>query len=293
MSLIVGIRCTDSVVLAASGPGTMPSEDGLAPARQWARKLRVVGGKAMLAVSAHDGLAQEMGLSLERALAELDQVECAEDVLRAGIRDALAAPVQRTVAIHRTLQGLPGFGVSSNEYVLSQSMVAIPFQGSLRLYLLDPECSLTEITSELSYAAIGNVKAIADPFLAFLREVLWQDGLPGQAHGELAAYWTVRHAIENNPVGLTHPIQLIVMARRQDESIEIIERGDRELAAIGQMVDSSLRTVRKSLTPPPRGSASGSGKPPSGDVGKVARKRVPEVRLKLESPEQGRGPSRW
>ena len=293
MSLIVGIRCTDSIVLAASGPETLPSEDGLAPARQRARKLRVVGGMAVLGVSGHDGLAQEMALSLERSLTESDHQDVAEDVLRSSIRDALAAPVQRTVAIHKTLQGLPGFGITSNDYVLSQSMVAIPFQDSTRLYALDPECSLTEITDEHTYAAIGNT-TVAGPLLAFLREVMWQNGVPNQANGELAAYWTVRHAVENTPAGLAHPIQLVVMVRRQDGSIEIIERGDRELAAIGQVMETSLEAMRRSFATQPHASGSGGGpKPPPVPTAKPTRKRVPEVRLRLEPPDQGTGRDRW
>ena len=304
MSLIVGIRCADSVVLAASGPETMPSEDGLAPARQWAKKVRVIGGRAVLGVSGHDGLAQEMALSLERSLDEIDPSDAAEDVLRSTIRDALAAPIQRTVAIHRTLQGLPGYGITSNEYVVSQSMVAIPVRDSLRLYVQDPECSLTEITDELSYAAIGSGRTVADPFLFFLREVTWTDRPPNQARGELTAYWTVRHAIDSNPTHLTYPIQLIVIARRSDGSIDFIERGDRELAAIAQVMESNLESIRKNFLAEPhsgggsgsRGGSGGSGGAPRRSQTvpeKPIRKRVPEVRLKLEPPDPSRGPSSW
>jgi len=303
VSLIVGIRCTDSVVLAASGPETMPSEDGLAPARQWAKKVRVIGGSAVLGVSGHDGLAQEMALSLERSLDDIVPSDTAEDLLRSTIRDALAAPIQRTVAIHRTLQGLPGYGITSNEYVLSQSMVAIPVGESVRLYVQDPECSLTEITDELSYAAIGSGRAVADPFLSFLREVTWADRPPNQARGELAAYWTVRHAIDNNPTHLTYPIQLIVMARRSDGSIDVIERGDREMAAIAQVMESNLDSIRKNFLAEPRGGvsgvsggsggSSGATKRPTAPSDKPTRKRVPEVRLKLEPPDPSRGPSKW
>ncbi len=299
MSLIVGIRCADSVVLAASGPETMPSEDGLAPARQWGKKVRVIGGRAVLGVSGHDGLAQEMALSLERSLDEIDPSDETEDILRSTIRDALAAPIQRTVAIHRTLQGLPGHGITSNDYVLSQSLVAIPVKDSLRLYVQDPECSLTEITDELSYAAIGSGRAVADPFLSFLREVTWTDRPPNQARGELAAYWTVRHAIDNNPTHLTYPVQLVVMARRSDGSIDFIERGDREMAAIAHVMESNLDLIRKNFLVEPRsvvsGGSSSGGPPKRSNVPseKPVRKRVPEVRLKLKPPDPSTGPSNW
>ena len=296
MSLIVGIRCTDSVVLAASGPGTMLSEDGLPPARQLAKKLRVVAGQAVLGVAGHDGLAQEMALSLERCLSAPDDSEAAEDTLRAKLRDALAAPVQRSVAIHRTLQGLPGFGITSNEYVISQSLLAIPFRDSLRLYLLDPECSVTEITDELSCAAVGSAKAIGEPFLAYLRRVLWVGRLPEAELGELAAYWTVLHVIENSSSDVTHPIQLVVVTRSSRGSIDIIERGEGEMAGIRQAIREGEEALRRGFRAqgpvsveepviPAAPQAPSSGEAP-------ARKRVPEVRFTLGHRDRGEGPGR-
>jgi hypothetical protein len=270
----------------------MPSQDGLPPARARAKKLRVVGGQAVLGVSGHDGLAQEMALSLEHCLAEPDRRDSTEAVFRAKIRDALAAPVQRTVAIHRTLQGLPGFGSTTREYVLSHSAVAIPFGKSLRLYVLDPECSLTEVTDELSCATAGAAQEVAEPFLAFLRKLLWPEGPPSLARGELAAYWTVRHAIESNAPGLAHPIQLMVIRRGPDGSTEILERGEREVAVLGQAVESRIEAMKESL----RGRLAGSPDGASGratDVDKLPRKRVPEVRLTLDSPERRRRNWRW
>ncbi|UCC71298.1 MAG: hypothetical protein JSV86_13000 [Gemmatimonadota bacterium] len=294
MSLIVGIRCTDSVVLAASGPGTMPSEDGLPPARQWGKKLRVVAGQAVLGVTGHDGLAQEMALSLERCLAEPDERDAVEDVLRGKLRDALAAPVQRTVAIHRTLQGLPGFGITSNEYVVSQSMLAIPFRDSLRLFLLDPECSVTEVTDELACATIGGAKVIADPFLTFLRKVLWHDGLPDIALGELCAYWTVLHVAESCPGALTFPVQLVVMRRGDGGSIDIFERGERELSRIQLAIERGEEMIRRSLRGQPSESEGFAvpAEPPPATGERPIRKRVPEVRLRLEPRDKGGGSRR-
>jgi 20S proteasome alpha/beta subunit len=293
VSLIVGIRCAEGVVLAASGPATMPSQDGLPAARQLARKLHVVGGQAVLGVAGHDGLAQEMALSLERCLSEPDQRDSAEDVLRSRIREALAAPVQRTVAIHRTLQGLPGFAMTSNGYVVSQSLLALPFEGSLRLFEIDPECTVTEITPELAYACVGSGRSVAEPFLAFLRKVLWSDSRPGLDQSELAAFWTVLHSIEHNPGGLSHPIQIVVLTRGKGGSIEIVERGDDYMFGLRRTIAAGEEAVRRSFqalaprvteSPAPPGPASAESS---------ARKRVPEVRLTLDRRERRRGPGGW
>ncbi len=263
----------------------MPSEDGLPPARQWSKKLQVIGGQAVLGISGHDGLAQEMALSLGRRLSEPEEREISEDLLRSKLRDALATPVQRTVGIHRTLQGLPGFGITSNEYAVVQALLAIPFRGTLRLYVLDPECTLTEVTPNLAWSAIGRARTVAEPFLTFLRRVIWDRDRPSVAQAELAAFWTLRHAIENNPSGLSYPIQLVVMVRSEPGSIDIIERGERELEVIRQVVEEGEEAFRRSFRVLPSGQVEirsmGSAAEPS------KRKRVPEVRLTLDRPEKG------
>lgn len=288
MSLIVGIRCVDGVVIAASGPASWPSADGLPAARQQAKRLRVVAGQAVLGVAAHDGLAQEMALSLERCLVGPDRGDTAEDVIRAKIRDALAAPIQRTVAIHQTLHGLPGFATTSNDYLVSHSILAIPLHRTLRLYALDPECSLTEITEELCCAAVGQARSAAEPFLLFLRRVLIGHEAPKLSTGELAAYWTVHQAVGNNVAGVTHPIQVISVARSPEGSIEIVERGEDEIAALRQAMEKAEERIEQSF----RGATGGDGKPTSNASEKPVRKRVPEVRLTLQPPER-KGRERW
>jgi hypothetical protein len=165
------------------------------------------------------------------------------------------------------------------------------------LYVLDPDCSLTEITDELSWVAIGSARAIAETFLAFLRHVLWHDGLPSTAHAELAAYWTVRHALDYCPAGLSRPIQLTLVNRDEGGSFEIVERGERELAVIDQTIEASVEAIRRSFGSQ-RGKPSASGGPPPTTTpppvpDKPPRKRVPEVRLRIESPEQRKRNWKW
>ncbi len=292
MSLIVGIRCADSVVLAASGPASVRPSQGLPPARQLTKRLRVVAGQAVLGVSGHDGLAQEMGLSLGRYLAEPNRRDSGEEILRAEIREALAAPVQRTVAIHRTLEGLPGFGSLSSEYAVTHSLVALPLRGALRLYVLEPECSLTEITEELCCVAVGPAGTAAAPFLAFLRKLLFDSDAPTLTQGELAAYWTVRQAIDSNPGGLSYPIQVVAISRAQEGSIEISERGEQEIAALGEAVEAREERMREGFRNNSPAGGDGAGKLAADSTERPMRKRVPEVRLTLQPPGR-REPQRW
>jgi hypothetical protein len=107
------------------------------------------------------------------------------------------------------------------------------------------------------------------------------------AQAELAAYWTLQHAIENTPSGLSYPLQLVVMVRSEPGSIDIIERGERELEVIRQVVAEGEEAFRRSFRVLPSGQVEIRSAHASSEPSK--RKRVPEVRLTLDRSGKERG----
>ena len=66
-------------------------------------------------------------------------------------------------------------------------------------------------TPDLPFSAIGSGQFIADPFLAFLRRMFWNDRPPSLGDGIFATAWTLQHAIESAPSGIAEPIQIMVI----------------------------------------------------------------------------------
>lgn len=285
MSLILGIRCSDGVVLAAAGrSGGEPGLNGSMAARQRARPLRIISGQAVLGVSGNAGLAQELSLALEEALASPDRGESTELTFRARLRDALAAPMQRAAAIHRTLAGLPGLGDSAGPYAHSHTLVGLPFRRALRLYAQGSDCVLTEVTEEVPWAAVGPASAAVEAFLYMLRRILWTGDVPSTRRAELAACWALLFAGGDDVTSLER-IQLVVMSRSSDGSIQISERDRESLAGIGQYIEEAERSFGDAL----RGGTSETGASAPARDERPVRKRVPEVRLTLERPDARRG----
>ncbi|MYD65645.1 MAG: hypothetical protein F4X26_06655 [Chloroflexi bacterium] len=79
------------------------------------------------------------------------------------------------------------------------SLVALRHLSKDRLYQFSETCAPEEATRELPYVALGSGQANADPFLAFLKRVLWDDGQPTVAGGQLAVYWALHQTIEATP----------------------------------------------------------------------------------------------
>lgn len=281
--VITGIRCQDGVVLAATGPGTSPAFNGSAPQRRL-KPLRVIAGQALLGVSGHDGLAQELALSLREALAGPDRAGTTELAFRTKLQEALAAPVQRAAAIQRTLSGLPGAGGAGGGSARAQSLIGLPLGRAPRLYVLGADCSLVEVTDESPCVAVGPLGLAAETFLTFVRRNLWGEAVPTTRQAELAACWALMFAAGDSAEVLDHA-QLVVMARKSDGTIEIAERGGESLASIRESIEEMEGVFRQSFGGPARGP---DGKGSSGDQRPV-RKRVPEVRFTLERPDARRG----
>lgn len=82
---------------------------------------------------------------------------------------------------------------------LCKSLVAMPVKNIPCLFSFDYNGAPEKSTPELPFVAMGIGQPIADPFLAFLKRLLWEKTVPTLGEGRLAAVWTINH------VGLTNP----------------------------------------------------------------------------------------
>ena len=280
MPQILGIHCTNGVVLAASGSG----DHDLSNAPRPARSLRVISGQAVLGVSGPEGLAQEMTLALEGALATPERGDGSELSFRNKLREALAGPIQRGAPLQRSLGAVADSSDGDgSRRSCGGGIVALPFRRALRLYVLDSTCALTELTEENPYASVGSARAPTETFLRFLARNLWPAGVPSLRQAEMAACWALAHSQADGRV--PEPYQLIVMSRAADGSIEIEERGEAGLAALRAAVREAEEAFRAAAAVGVAQFVEAN----SGSNHRPVRKRVPEVRLTLERPDSRRG----
>ena len=72
------------------------------------------------------------------------------------------------------------------------------------------------VTQTLPTVAIGSGQANADPFLSFLRRVLWGDEMPATlADAIFGAAWTMDYVLKSSP-GVGPPVEMMVI--RKDEN---------------------------------------------------------------------------
>lgn len=207
MTLIVGIKCSNGIVIGADGAATLGNPIGLRTIIQPMSKLNVIKNKAVIGVSGPVSISQLYSDYLEQncdSLVNKRAMEICREMRIGFMKDAqvcmqIAALAEKVV------------GASAQVNILHQVLVAMMSREGAQLIQFDYQCSPEVATVDLPFVAIGSGQSIADPFLAFLRRVFWKDHLPTLPEGSFAAFWTIQHAIDTAPGGIGPPIQMAIL----------------------------------------------------------------------------------
>jgi 20S proteasome alpha/beta subunit len=229
MTLIVGIKCKDGIVLGADGAATY-AVMGQSTIRQVIKKkLRLLGTQGIVGVSGPVGIGQRFAGELETIRNQgvpisnsnppkrqtLDKFKPHEamGVLRQVLWQIIGAEMD--IARHMTQTiGNP----SPIHSCLSQSLVCLMIGNEPCLIQFDQQGAPELATEDLPFVAIGSGQLIADPFLAFLRRIYWPNRLPDVDEGVFTTIWALHHAIETHPGGVGPPIQIVTFRQEADKA---------------------------------------------------------------------------
>ena len=264
MTLIVGIKCSDGVVLGADGAATLGNILGETTVTQHVTKLQIIQDRIIMGVSGQVGLSQLYCDRVEGLWRDnkLGRSTGLPDVQRL-VYGAIYQDAQ--IAIAGAAASVPLIGnVNAATLVLTNSLIAIPvggLNGSAELiqcnHLGMPEAA----TNDLPYVTIGSGQSLADPFLAFLRRVFWPDAPPNLADGVFATVWTLRHAISVTPGGVSEPIQVATLAKHRGRELSASILASEQLQEHRQNVLEVERYLA-SFTEAPQNEQSSPPKPP-------------------------------
>jgi hypothetical protein len=189
MTVLVGIKCKDGVVIGSDGAATF-SNGQVSTIQQPTKKIRIIRNKFILAGTGSIGLGQRFGEAVEQAT----------------LQNALAnkSGIAAAVAIAGVAKGdFARTSVRAGQY---GALMAFPTNGGLHLVEFDSDQLQPELKDEnIWFASMGSGQAIADPFLGLMRAAFWQNGLPSLQEGIFATVWTIQHCIDLNPGGVKEP----------------------------------------------------------------------------------------
>lgn len=211
MTLIVGILCSDGVVMASDSAATFSTVWG-DTIRQSMTKLQVIADEHLLV-----GYSGAVGIS-QLITQTLNDMWSQKTLARLPAPQWMSAISQQIVKVSEHLRVTASqAGPRVSPYEVMETHCHTLLAGSpqekpclIRFNSLGaPEMA----TSDLPFVAIGSGQAIADPFLAFVRRIFWPSGLPSLAQGTFMATWTLDHAIKTHPGGVGGAIQLGIVEK--------------------------------------------------------------------------------
>ena len=261
MTLIVGIKCADGIVLGADGAATLGSAPGIPTVIQPVTKLHILQDRMIMGVSGHVGLGQ---LYCDRIESLWKDKKLGVGITLPQIQRKLCEAIQQDAmpALARATASIPFLG-EGGAFALAgtKSLIAMPVGGPAgrsELIQCEHDGQAEDATEDLPYVAIGSGQSIADPHLALLRRVFWPDKLPNVADGIFAVMWTLIHAIQVNPGGVADPIQLAVLERTKEKELRARELSLQTVAEHRQHVKAAEEHLRSfsdsqygSSLPPP------------------------------------------
>lgn len=237
MTLIIGIRCSDGIVLGADGAATLGSM-GQRTVRQPIEKLSIIDDRVVLGVSGPIGLSQLFADAVEtlwgkKRLSEKTPAEAMRIIRGEIIKDQMAALQAAAVA-------QPVIGAVAQVSALAALVIAVPVSRELCLFQFDQQGTPEQATENLPFLSIGSGQSIADPFLAFIRRVLWKENEPNLADGQLAAFWCLDHAIKSTPGGIAEPKQIATLDASGARLVDAAE-----LAEMDEAIDEAEGALAK------------------------------------------------
>ena len=207
MTSIVGIACSDGVVIGTDSAATFGDGSGRPTIEQPVNKIEVINDQVIIAGTGAVGLNQRFCHMVQvnwsaRQFRERDIFQITKDVAKAALED-----------FQHTYVTPPNPPPLRTDY---GALVAIPCGHNYHLCefaagSLQPELK----NSHPWYCSMGSAQTITDAFLGFIKGVFWENGQPTLADGVLYAVWTLQQAIELNPGGVNAPIRVAVLERPQ------------------------------------------------------------------------------
>lgn len=244
MTLIIGIKCSDGIVMGADGAATFGAL-GQQTIRQAVKKLASIDNQLIVGVSGHIGLGQRITGTMEDLWHKnvLGREKRSYEVMDT-VRKAIGEHIVTEMKVAGEISKLLGQGLASTSAV-SFTVMAMPADDQLRLYHFGCAGEPEEATATLPFVAVGSGQTRADPFLAFIRKIFWNDSLPTISQGIFATVWSLLHAIRTDPGGVAEPIQLMTLTKGTKHPSIVKEFDEVELQEHRQAVEAAEQYISK------------------------------------------------
>lgn len=257
MTLIVGVKCSDGLVLGADSTATYVTPLGQPTIRQeTSAKLHIatdVSGRLVVAVSGPIALSQSYSDEVDHYVRSHNNRVTWKTVQEAKTELTKmfwkhAGPTYERAGIVARVIGQAAVNECNHQaaamFALGDGSHLIQFTG---------HCNAEEVTVDLPFVSLGSGQVSADPFLAFIRRIFWPTGLPSLLDGKLATIWTLDEVIKHTPGGIGGNVRVAVLAKDPQGEGKCSELSIEEIDDHRQVLSRMEGKMREVITLPTTG----------------------------------------
>ncbi len=248
MTLLVGIVCDSGAVIAADRQASHGVFGNVTVGHQ-VSKINTIGGNTLFASSGPVGLGQQFASIVQGELPQFKNRNYAglATLLQKKVREILDPALQTAGHATRVI------GQAAQNDVLCSSLLATEFKDGLQLIEISAQGGFECLTPQLPYVCQGSGKQNADPFLAFIWSVYFSSSRPNISEAVLAAYWTVKVAIDLKSSGVGFAPDVSVLEKATGGPGYIARQlGPNDLKETNDFIaeaESALRSIRDRMKP--------------------------------------------
>lgn len=246
MTVLIGVRCTDGVVVGADSAATSAAGN-LHLLKLASDKIVLVGGRVIVAGTGQIGLGQRFA-----------------DVVKHAHNNK--AFQNSTVALAKALstagtQDFASTGATKGTY---GALVAAPIEDEGQLIEFAVADFQPEIKNgKIHFVSMGSGQMLAEPFMSFVARTFWKDQTPDVRSAIFGIHWALAHTIRCAPGGVGDPICLATLQKGKngwsadlvtEETLEEqVEHMNAIEERIGKYRDELLGMVEADAVPKPGG----------------------------------------
>lgn len=252
MTLIVGVKCSDGIVLGADSVATYATQLGQPIIRQdTVTKLHITSGKIAVAVSGPISLSQNYSDEMDSYIQTKgnkvnwrNTAEAKTEISRMFWKHAGPAWEKASVVAKAV-------GGAAHVECLHSSATAFAIGDEPHLIQFSMQCNAEEVTQDLPFVALGSGQPPADTFLAFIRRIFWPLGLPSLIDGQIATIWTLDEVIKTNPGGVGGEVKVVLLRKDEKSSHwKCSELSVDEIDTHRQLITDIENRMRTAMEPP-------------------------------------------
>jgi hypothetical protein len=240
MTVLVGVRCTDGVVVGADSAATSAAGQ-IHLLKMASDKIEIIGGRVIVAGTGQIGLGQRFAKLVsdahEAKAFQGKQVDVARQLSAAGMNDFATT------------------GCAKGQY---GALVAAPIEDDGCLIEFAVADFQPEIkTAKLNFVAMGSGQMLAEPFLSFVAQTFWESKVPDVQSAIFGVHWALAHTLRSAP-GLVGPPIVIATLTKQKKgwcaemlSDETLGEQAQHIAAIEEVIANYKEKLLEGVEAPP------------------------------------------